>query len=1347
MRHLSIGFPSKVKVVSGGEKSGTVKFVNNDGAEYRVELVDEGEYIDPNSSLYIETSAGVTSGQHRVRDPRSGLAAMPGRFSEGLEVLYSFGLHTEPPGMLGMTGQSTKGVKEYYPIKFFNSLGNQISPTYQNSELVSYREGLYLLLERSKVIAGNPPTIETKIEVYKSINGTDFYHHYEFPKHPRKGLENISGVDTKASVAAVEHDGALIVAYRCIIDDKAFLAVYKSEDEDVLDWQEISMIEVLETSVLTSEFKLRIASGNGVIMLAYCSNTKLTISAPPPILDWVNKSDFRYYVSHDGGGTFIDPESEFQKVAADAGRVGGERITSLVPFFRDVDAFPMSIYGYINQEPMSTGFDLYFDKDMGAFVILKPSDSVERMDSQGRLGNGKLIGIKTLPGDVYNWEKCLELRMDRKITGLQTDYRGDLIRFEPDWNSGSGNDTFPSFDPPFGSNPENKPFGWGNWLGYVVTDVRVVPGETKNDLILRVTQDTTYMPGVETGIAIGEFRFVDAGLLPPGEVNIAYGAKTHDEYAFVSTIMNHRLSGLLHRGLPSVINENDNSGNPYFQSSLPVTSVRHRGELLVQTAPALPAAYGAKLGPFSNIGETKGYELSYPGRRGDVKTVGAVLEGGAVQRVDHVEAKGVGSSSIPPAFVKLYDNQAFDPEDPFPYKSLLRFIALTREKFIKVKFKIQLDSNVPLGSSGEFVFFDMLLSGDRQTPVTDLRVALSAEKVAGRDGRNIKLYYEEELFYLTTMTDGLGNPVFLDLSRETEFLVANVSVVGPSGKGTEFLLFYRQDGDKDWRLGIREGKLVGEIDPPKPLIERKSFIKIGFVESLKAGTYDDNVKVGDFAVSSLGVGAKPVYTDIANANDRFETEPFAKVRMINDGSIPDKYLANPIKLFDRTMPVLNRANVQLIGGSIENSKTSLFTLSNGARRNLEETVIDGVADSVYDFTERWMEDPDFEIIIREMDEDLADVLTLVNLNGVISVEVKAGFWHEEYKVWMSSRSQVYHVPMIDVDVAAIDGRNILVTGAELEPGQVTGSSFFSYNVDSKVWDTGRVIVDNIGDVLKLDLPISSEEGKKKFFIAKNIMSFDISDISTPVSSGYYPTHFGFKFNSADDATFRAVGEISIGRWVDLSSHIIESSSKTKDNTGIVNSDFGSLYPSLVKKGNVVDEIDLSFPYLRADNGEADSVRDMLLSLRRTRRAFPFIEHHTDGQKVQYVVFNDKIEVSKEGYGEKIGASLVSQSWYPRPSYKVPDVDYSFVLEVEHDDPVEPGDVVSFSISFVDPFVTVGSNTVLWRVDKDVEIRNQALTVNYAYTSGGGRVVMVRIVSPDGRVLALKRVSVFIEGAS
>lgn len=1341
MRYLSIGFPASVEVVSGGEKVDAARFTNDDDAEFGIELHNVGDVIDPESSLYIETSVGNISGQHRVRGKGSSKGVMPGAFSEGFGIRYRYGHNVSAPGMLDMVGQSTKGVKEYSPIRFLNPLGSRIYPLFSNSEIVSYRGKLYLFAE---VKSGIPK--ETHVKMYRSDNGEDFYHHYDFPKRPCPQGEDLpSSIDTKASISVTEHGGSLIVAYRQMIDDKVFIPVFKSEASDVLDWAEVSTIEVKDASVETDSFKLRIASGNDTVMIVFCSNASIKLGSlyPPPGI--VNRPDFRYYISHDNGETFIDPEATFQKVTPDGKRNGGERITSLVPFFKDTDAAPREQASYRGQESISTGFDLYFDKDMGSFVILKASDSNQREDYQGRLGNNKLIGIKTVAGDVYSWEGCLDLRMDYRMNGVLTNYREDLYNYESTWADKPGNSGFDPFQNPIESSPEGRPRGYGSWLGYLVTDVKVIPGETENDIVLCVTQQTPYRPGVETGLVIGAFRFVGAGLLPPGEVDIGYGVASHEDYSFFSTVLDHRLSGILHRGVPSSVSEGTPGSDPYFRTSQPVTGVRHRGELLIQKAG--DAEYSVKLGPYSNIGETKGYELSYPGGRGSVGAVGAELKGRAVQRSSHVEILTVG---VPPATsgcLALEERQMNFPVTAYPYNSILRYISLTSEKFIKVKFKISLDSRVGLQDVNDFVFFDLLVSGDKQASMSDLQVRLSAEKRSGLSGRMVNILYGSNMTYAGSITDSDNNHVHIDFGNEVEFLVAHVPIVMTSSESSRLFIFYRQAGQQDWNLGFDGETPLVERTYPKPLADRFSHVRIGFIESLGSFSYNDTIKVGDFAVSSLGAGVRAVYTDVKNRNDRFEVEPFARVNLIKGELVSDKYLANPIQLFDRELPILAHSSARLIGGNVNVSKTSLFKLDSLDMRNPEGAVVDGMADSVYDFTDRWLEDPDFEIVLRNTSETDSDVLTLVNVNGVTGVTVTAGYW-DTNEEWLNYESREYRVPMVEVSIVDVDGRTVLFSGADFEPGQVIGYSFFSYDEIGQTWSFCRVIVDNVGDVLKLDRPIPgmASGSSSKFFIAKNIMSFDISDILSLSGGQFAPINYGFKFDSSDDATFRAIGEISVGRWIDLSNHLIESSSKTKDNANVLSSDFGSIYPSLVKKGNVIDEIDLDFTYLRSDNGEASSVKDLIMSLRRTRKPFPLIEYHTDGQKVQYVAVSGNVEFAMEGLGERVKTSVTSQAWYPRPEYREQVVNHLFNVEIMHGDPVRPGDAVSFSISFIDPVATLGGNIVVWNLDSNVEVRNQSLSLSHFYTSSGGRVITVRIIRPDGYVLAFKRVSVFIEEA-
>lgn len=629
MRLVSICYPHEFSVVEDTTvREGTRQIVNSDGVDFSVELLRAGEQLNAaGTSLRIVAEPSPVGGLFNLRVKPNSSGALPRNFFKPFRFLYSF---QTTPTSSEWVGQSDKGVKEY---KKFVTLGPQgpFEGKYALNKVFASYKGQLLFLGETNQQSGS--TYERTVKLWRLDETTgNFVRMKVFDELLVDRFDSQQPVDANEQAAgaspaeqlqsgsphAFVFDGFLYVGYRVVNrnTESNFCVLWRTEDEDLQEWELVDQVLVNDSfGVDYKNFRLRFATDGSTILFAWFATGELDLSIPPkaPSFGAVDKTifpkDFRTYVSFDGGFTFNTRQNKFKNIV----ETFPNKVESTVNSSNIHSLFvPIHAKG-TNEEDLRVDvkFDLYFDKNIGSYVILKAGDpransvphptftDTSLFGGEERDNDFYLMGIKTVDGDLFNWELVLQLPIDYRITGI------------------SGNDT-DAFDESVGSDPTAA----RSRHSYMINDVGIVEDEGVHTLFLSVVEpleiDGSSNLYSGTGVTISEFTFLRDTVIPPGFYRdlFAYGTKSHENILFFSSNINVEYSALVSVGnrmydVPNAVT----SVIPVGWDSIMATKWRNQivasAHRKIPNTPSNTHNFYAIISPWSNMGETIPYQHSY----------------------------------------------------------------------------------------------------------------------------------------------------------------------------------------------------------------------------------------------------------------------------------------------------------------------------------------------------------------------------------------------------------------------------------------------------------------------------------------------------------------------------------------------------------------------------------------------------------------------------------------------------------------------------------------------------------------------------------------------------------------
>lgn len=757
MRNTLLVRPTRVSVVNPqASYEGAYALYSDSKTSYSVSLVRPGEQLNQaENSLQIRYRSGSPGGLHYIVSQPENLT--PRKLQIPFRFLYAFGDADAGVYRMEWWGQSDKGVKEYRGFSVDGAAGEGSGFSCYNWRLFSHNGGLYGLCDKVAIDPEGRSVVVVQLVKYSDDND-------KFYVIKRFWDDAVSVPETRydlqfGSPDAVVIDGVVKIFWRTSnsASDTNSIVGYESSGE-LDEWTKILDYEIADSLsssykstilnvpfAVQKNFRLRVAYGAGAIMIAYFGVAELVGE---------ETVEFRTFTSYDLGSTLVSNQSQilgFVVTGPDTATVG-RGSQSLHPLF--VPKLTKSI-DLTRYRDVSGRFCLYYDEDMGSFVMMKPGDPSTSLSSVTNAGY--LMAIKTSPGSDSDWEPCLQLNLTGPITGL---------------NYGEDKDNFLSDE------------------GLYIYDVDVVPDAGVHTILLSARSYSGTALAADNGVIVGEFKFVDVRQITPGIYRnlFKYGVKTHSDYGFVCSAFDIQQSCLVSPG-----RRRSQTDKSKFWTEL--AGCLWRNQVTVFAKPIDDTVnYFTVVGPWSNMGEKVGYQFSYAGKSGSpwgdyffskVETGSGLLTylptNGLTQcystnSADSAYASGIGS---------LYTNGPWvrDGYDIYPG--------------LKVKATLKV-SGVPSGSG-----WIEVLRFCRKNPDTNVGHEIRI-RITG-DGNIVVVNHDE------TEIETLA--LFLDLDKTWDF----VFKVGPTYAGeARFTFWYREHGTRKWRtLGLQPLVPAGVALTPK----------------------------------------------------------------------------------------------------------------------------------------------------------------------------------------------------------------------------------------------------------------------------------------------------------------------------------------------------------------------------------------------------------------------------------------------------------------------------------------------------------------------------------------------------
>jgi hypothetical protein len=1278
MINFSVHYPYQFDVVNSGELSEgdvTIAFTSGDYA-FNVRAVRKGlELLSPGSYIGFVFKTGTTVGSSlplTCTPSSSGL--MPREFFKPFE----FGFKYEDIASISSTypnviGQSEKDVIEYQKINILNNEAS--SPS--NPRVFSWKGRLYL------VGNGSAQSYNGTIPCVNLFRWNDL----------REGFEKIyvfyteSSSFTPQSCDYVVHNDELFIFF---LSDVNYLTCYKATDSMATSWEKVSTKELPllpePWTYPNFRYRLRVASDSQAIMVVLMLAWSRVSGSKT-----YRESEFVQLVSLDDGISFdsAGDSSGFLVESSILGTVHYRQSKNILGLFT-VSVSPESPEKIT---PLNINFDMYYDKNIGSFVIMKCGEgddvNVEILQPREQKLPNKcyLVGIKNLSGNYFMWESCLKLPLDYNIT------IPDINSYQNPWSS-----VFEERIEDVNTIYYNQVTAVGIVIppharAMVLTDVCVVPGDGINDLIVTSKNynyslggifnegysdpygterllvkdgETSSYYGVDekaNGVLCTEFCFLNQDAIAPGSYQgkiYSYGGKFHDDISFVCGPLSFETSSIFPKGFRTYGSLNGKTWNN------PV-GCRWNGKLIASASHSFANNYTffSVLGPVSNLGEKYGYQHNYcpyikmnlfgwseneigPASNLRFSTPAAwdasrgyqeFELGAATFEEDEETLQASAYCYLQSEMVKrsnLLPDDDVEIENRFSrYRTPLGRVQ-DRNFKIRLKFSINVDVS---GVDIPTVCLAMAKINSRKYSIHLVKVGSGAT-----DPRRIVFKYEtsggEESKAVNLADLNIASSDYGNLDSYIEVLFGN----GPTESGTQTKFLWCRANGGNWTKGVvgapttTSSVSFPELEPDE--LTNGLWVGLLSVSSISSLSDGDKMqmRVRQVAVSSYGHQYRPAYS---NSFRRPKTEA--------EGPSAEGHYFEPIRSYSPYISLPDGSEL-LLESRASNPPTDLFNVSSyqvkrSRARNSPDNVTNNISDSIYDFTAQYEVDPSFEIIFKSKDGLPVDCLTLINMVGFYSFDLSCGDYNEETGAWSNKVTESYTVPYTRHSVESSEGKTILLDADinyEYQRDQLVGHSVFVFELNSGAITSvtnHRLIISNFDRIIVLDRPIEIAENQSIVIVKRN-GSFDV-----PASIGAaHKNYFSLSFSSTDDVSLRAIGEVILGKWIDLSDfHLTASREKVKEFETSTSS-MGLLFSgSTQENSGVKDSISINFTKLQRGTGDADYCMTLFSDVYMLEKNFPILFDYDGKASTEYVSFADTISYVPDEYDRAITLKLMSQS--------------------------------------------------------------------------------------------------------
>lgn len=1096
--------------------------------------------------------------------------AMPRTFTEPFRFKYRMG-----PGEL--VGQSNKGVVEYDTIRIDSGDLNRV----HNSRFFSFNNALHFVADYEY----NSGIVVVRVYRLDDSNGV-----FELVKE----FSDIK-VDTTGEVRgrpdACVLEGTLVVCYRSVIrgaDVSDRYEMVHASTEDGAEWATHTTPiggRVL-TEVSGGDWRLRVAAGGGAICATYMARepVETTIETldgggqPTQTNVVIFKKDIRTFTSYDYGKGFSRNEggySAFARVENDSRYVEDETFTGLPSYFRPSGGSnltdPDDLTSFTDE--FNVRFGLYYDEAMGSFVIMKSGDPSDAIDNQPRFAGAEGDG----PEFADDGAKCgLHLMAIKTIDG-------DFSRWEQCL------DFRLTVENTFGMLPKDGAQGidhfsfWGE-------------GGGRNDSFLDIDIETsgpinTASLVLESGnfdnpkTCHFEFRFIDSVKIPinPKAPPLGVGTKWHDRYAFCMAPLNPYISG------PMAIGDSINASALTEVGTPSLCRFRHQLVARINSR-----CYG-RFGPLTTIGERNQYPMNYCKEVCSLEDfVFSISSNNASPNVPWEE---VGTSG---AWNKFKMNLDGD----YLYASWPNFSGEpgAPRGGPRCRFTLQL-----LDSDGESLDSDPANSGSKSyysifQSGTDVDgVTLQLHTVDGK----LRLLKDLNTVHTTEAIDFSQGPIEIMIGAFSN----NVAPPGSELISPTVYFHWRHKGG-EWQDSFFSG--FADLNMPN--------LKLGCV-GIEQQDVQYTIGIGDVQAGDPGF---------------FETLYPEGVRLLGPGETGDRmfYDTTPmIETYENRLELNDGSEVEVYGRGYPQWWESNFSLNNSSGQNRLDNIVDGLADSIYEFTRLYDSLEGFVIELMNPNQDYVDTFSFINIHGVSEIEIG---------------NETYEVPAESLGVDAVEPSypEKVYVEEELVVGELVGKSLMVKDLQSGEYLDHYFIIENTDGSVALDREFAHQQDMdgKQAFVMRDAFSVEVD--------GSIDESFEVNLWGPSQVSIRCLGQVMAGRLIDLSDSIDGMQRSTITNFELIESDFGRAYPEMLGRGNVFTSVELSAatlsPYYYHKMFYA------INDLYESQKPFALISRGTN-ESTDMAVMSDSWSFGPDDMFKEVSVSMICQDWHPMDKLGYPSM--------------------------------------------------------------------------------------------
>jgi hypothetical protein len=1244
VRKVSLGIPFNFKVVNDGSlEEGPIYVSTDSNPEYKLSVARGGDIVGKaGQTLTISNERGGNLGGYPFT-VSPGASANISDFLDPFNFKYS---DKESPKLFEYYTQSSDSVVSHQALKLPRSLNR-----YRHIKPMSFNGELYLLAQTHRVDDSNLAEIVLLkySEQSGSFNTVKIFSEILVDTAPF--VESVDG-----SPCSFEYDGKLHVAYRSVdrnlMTEK--IVIFKMLNEnDNFSWRLLNTIDITKKDFANefndqdfwrlNKFRLRVATHNDMSMIFFFSTYSVSNKLYSPSSNTqdtlsdvirITVRDCRSYVSNDGFNSYVTDQKDFKGVnfiqSSEEVKAGSysnlfnffdisyHAQEDIVKIFPDGEERRENISEYERRRiadeyafsDYSVNFDIYYDNNIGSFVVFKPGDKVDitfnKFKVWDNLSSGEvdyissnyIVGIRTTEGNFNEWERFLVYPMD---------------------NSG-------------------VPRGRGESESYRIFDVSVVPGDFKNKMVLSLKFSGSQS---DKSIYHSDFSFIPASIVKSdsydSDVAIQYGVKNHPDYVFYFNGITEKSAV---QSLGGKINTNLAPSFITFIEDISVQACKYRN----QTICLIGGSSISILGEWGNLGEYQGYSFTHSCALSSLGNCNFAK----VSNLSNLSNLFIYSNlrdkiSLPTTGLFAF----FEPS--YLYSGFSRaehpFSTYKFSSYFKVRFNfiVETPDQILSDSGRNFTFLEINKPGSPQ-------ISGSLDRVLNL-GFKLNLYNIGDEVRLRIIN--LSNQVVaqsidaVDISRDNEYLIASVKMYETQTLLKDYITVWsRPVGETTWvnMLNVDQELLrddVGVDHSFKLGIVSRSFIPLNFSISIGSFSFSPTV----FSDHGLGIDSLSYYK--LDSTDRLPN----LVRTSSSKTHEIKLYGNSVELHDGTLIRLHkfkyapdRRSRELVRdpifGSISKPQRSVqgdiskFKILRARSNNTLSNITNNYSDIGFDFSS-YTNSNGFPIVIENVDRKAFNFFSLINICGVYGFTLEAG--NLVNGVFERESFNRYTVPYFTLNFTSQDG-NYLIVEDEYPDNQLVGYNALIYDKLSRTYLRQLFVKSNFKDIIQFNSALPDLQDKEvRLFVSS--ASYDVPDSVSSIVHSYVRLNF-FSPNALNLAM---IGEVAFGNLLDISDVVGSYSETLSDSSSSVQSSKGLYFPSFNLSGPIQESAQISLTNI-FEEGRFKEVMYSLTDVSKSEMNFPMVVISEEGWVTQYGGIKSGFSSSPTSYTNQVDFSVDIQNW-------------------------------------------------------------------------------------------------------